>query len=399
MTRTPFVPDRFWFGGDYNPEQWPREVWAQDVELMQRAGVNTATDRRLLLGAAGARGGPLRPRLARRRHRDAARRRHRRRAGHPDRLPAALVHRGPPGRAARARRRHAAVARQPRHLLRLRARLPRGVPLDRRRPRPAVRRPPGAAGVARAQRVRHVLLVRPRRRRVPARGCRRGTGRSTRSTRPGGPRSGASTTSRGTRCCRPARPSTCTTRRRPSTSGASSPTRCSTRCASRRAEIRAAGLVGPDHDELHAPHVEPPRAVELVRRARRAVGRPLPRHHRPRRGGARRLRRPTSRASWADGGPWLLMEQSMSSISTDGPDRLQGPGARGAQLARLRRPRGAVVAVLPVARLRRRARRPGTARWCRTPAPTPRRSGPCASWARCSTRIAEVRPARPPTAG
>ncbi|MBO3101934.1 beta-galactosidase [Cellulomonas fengjieae] len=43
MTRTPFVPDRFWFGGDYNPEQWPREVWAQDVELMQRAGVTTAT--------------------------------------------------------------------------------------------------------------------------------------------------------------------------------------------------------------------------------------------------------------------------------------------------------------------------------------------------------------------
>ena len=23
------------FGGDYNPEQWPREVWREDVELMQ----------------------------------------------------------------------------------------------------------------------------------------------------------------------------------------------------------------------------------------------------------------------------------------------------------------------------------------------------------------------------
>ncbi len=33
----------FLFGGDYNPEQWPREVWAQDMQLMQRAGVNTAT--------------------------------------------------------------------------------------------------------------------------------------------------------------------------------------------------------------------------------------------------------------------------------------------------------------------------------------------------------------------
>ena len=28
------------YGGDYNPEQWPEEVWAQDVELMRQAGVN-----------------------------------------------------------------------------------------------------------------------------------------------------------------------------------------------------------------------------------------------------------------------------------------------------------------------------------------------------------------------
>lgn len=28
------------YGGDYNPEQWPRNVWHEDVELMQRAGVN-----------------------------------------------------------------------------------------------------------------------------------------------------------------------------------------------------------------------------------------------------------------------------------------------------------------------------------------------------------------------
>ncbi|MEV6490860.1 beta-galactosidase, partial [Actinoplanes sp. NPDC051633] len=32
-----------WYGGDYNPEQWPEEVWAEDVQLMQRAGVNMAT--------------------------------------------------------------------------------------------------------------------------------------------------------------------------------------------------------------------------------------------------------------------------------------------------------------------------------------------------------------------
>ncbi|MGS2647577.1 beta-galactosidase [Streptosporangium sp. G12] len=28
------------YGGDYNPEQWPQEVWKEDVALMRRAGVN-----------------------------------------------------------------------------------------------------------------------------------------------------------------------------------------------------------------------------------------------------------------------------------------------------------------------------------------------------------------------
>jgi glycosyl hydrolase family 42 (putative beta-galactosidase) len=28
------------YGGDYNPEQWPREVWDEDVALMREAGVN-----------------------------------------------------------------------------------------------------------------------------------------------------------------------------------------------------------------------------------------------------------------------------------------------------------------------------------------------------------------------
>ncbi|KOX16065.1 beta-galactosidase [Saccharothrix sp. NRRL B-16348] len=28
------------WGADYNPEQWPEDVWAEDVELMRRAGVN-----------------------------------------------------------------------------------------------------------------------------------------------------------------------------------------------------------------------------------------------------------------------------------------------------------------------------------------------------------------------
>ncbi|MFD2357015.1 beta-galactosidase [Nonomuraea ferruginea] len=28
------------YGGDWNPEQWPEEIWAQDVALMREAGVN-----------------------------------------------------------------------------------------------------------------------------------------------------------------------------------------------------------------------------------------------------------------------------------------------------------------------------------------------------------------------
>ncbi|SEH00720.1 beta-galactosidase [Nonomuraea solani] len=31
------------FGGDYNPEQWPEEVWAEDAALMRAAGVNLVT--------------------------------------------------------------------------------------------------------------------------------------------------------------------------------------------------------------------------------------------------------------------------------------------------------------------------------------------------------------------
>ena len=33
----------FYFGGDYNPEQWSPEVWKEDVALMRQAGVNLVT--------------------------------------------------------------------------------------------------------------------------------------------------------------------------------------------------------------------------------------------------------------------------------------------------------------------------------------------------------------------
>ncbi|MBP2437224.1 beta-galactosidase GanA [Microbacterium amylolyticum] len=52
MSPTPHVPGTFsalsadigiGVGGDYNPEQWPRETWREDVDLMREAGVNLVT--------------------------------------------------------------------------------------------------------------------------------------------------------------------------------------------------------------------------------------------------------------------------------------------------------------------------------------------------------------------
>ncbi len=37
------LPGRLGYGGDYNPEQWPPEVWPDDVALMREAGVNLVT--------------------------------------------------------------------------------------------------------------------------------------------------------------------------------------------------------------------------------------------------------------------------------------------------------------------------------------------------------------------
>ncbi|MEN8651933.1 beta-galactosidase [Streptomyces sp. 21So2-11] len=37
------IGGRILFGGDYNPEQWPEEVWPDDVRLMKQAGVNSVT--------------------------------------------------------------------------------------------------------------------------------------------------------------------------------------------------------------------------------------------------------------------------------------------------------------------------------------------------------------------
>ncbi|MFC0672607.1 beta-galactosidase [Brachybacterium hainanense] len=38
-----FEPQALLYGGDWSPEQWPRETWREDIELMRRAHVNTVT--------------------------------------------------------------------------------------------------------------------------------------------------------------------------------------------------------------------------------------------------------------------------------------------------------------------------------------------------------------------
>lgn len=35
--------DRILYGGDYNPEQWPQEVWEEDIRLMKKAHINIVT--------------------------------------------------------------------------------------------------------------------------------------------------------------------------------------------------------------------------------------------------------------------------------------------------------------------------------------------------------------------
>ena len=40
---TPKLPHMF-YGGDYNPEQWPESTWLEDARLMREAGVNQYSD-------------------------------------------------------------------------------------------------------------------------------------------------------------------------------------------------------------------------------------------------------------------------------------------------------------------------------------------------------------------
>jgi beta-galactosidase len=43
MQKLPFPQSHIFYGGDYNPEQWPQAVWPEDMALMKQAGVNLVT--------------------------------------------------------------------------------------------------------------------------------------------------------------------------------------------------------------------------------------------------------------------------------------------------------------------------------------------------------------------
>ena len=89
--RWPLRPAGLAYGGDYNPEQWPEEVWAEDVALMRTAGVNLVSvgifSWVLLEPAPGRFDFDWLDRVMALLH-DAG---HRGRPGHPDRRPAGLA--------------------------------------------------------------------------------------------------------------------------------------------------------------------------------------------------------------------------------------------------------------------------------------------------------------------
>ena len=44
---------KIWYGGDYNPDQWPKEIWHEDMRLFKKAYIDVASCR-YLAGPASA---------------------------------------------------------------------------------------------------------------------------------------------------------------------------------------------------------------------------------------------------------------------------------------------------------------------------------------------------------
>ena len=177
------------YGGDYNPEQWPEARLAGGPRAHAAGRRQPRHRRRLPLVTAGA---DARARTTSTGSTGCSTCLHdargRRGAGDPDRLPAAVVQPGPPRRAAGQPRRRAPRPTAPGTPT---ASTPPPTATAARASRPswpsATPGHPALRAVARAQRVRHVVLLRPLRGARSGTGCATATARSTGSTRPGRP--------------------------------------------------------------------------------------------------------------------------------------------------------------------------------------------------------------------
>ena len=385
--------DRIWYGGDYNPEQWPERGLGRRRARSCSARASPWRPSASSPGRSSSRAtGEFDFELARRRARPAARRRGARRPRDRDGVAAAVARARAPGDAAGHRGRRAPLGRQPAALLPQLAGLPalRGPagPGARR----AVRRAPGARVVAREQRVAcHVPRDYSRRvrRGVPrlaggevrhGRGAERGLGHAVLV---------AGATPPSTRSCRRARRRPSRTRRSCSTSTASPPTPGSA-CyrggggdparglprASRSRRTSWASSSGLDYwrhaEELdfvsddHYPDPADPAAPVIAA----ATARPDP----------------LARAA----GPWILMEQATERRELAPAERGEAAGDAPAAVAAGGRPRRRRDHAVPVAAVARRARRSSTPRWCRTPGRTAGSSGRPSRSARSSRTLADL---------
>ena len=131
------------YGGDYNPEQWPREVWVEDIALMQEAGINLVSVGIFSWVLLEPREGEYDFEWLDHLIGPARRRRHQRRPGHAHGRPAGLVLEEVPPGASRDPRGRPAGPRLPRHGQPQLARLPPGGRQHHRTAGAALRIPPG----------------------------------------------------------------------------------------------------------------------------------------------------------------------------------------------------------------------------------------------------------------
>ena len=279
------------YGGDYNPEQWPREVWAEDVALMREAGVNLVSvgifawallePRAASSTSAGStRCSTCCTRTASRS--TSAPRRPRRRPGSTRAHPEALGDRRDGvrlGSGSRGMLCPSSPAYRERDRAHHRRRSPSATPTTRR----------SCCGTCTTSTApRSARTTATSRSRPSATGCGHATATSTRSTARGAPPSGASATATWTRCARPRPPPSWSTRRSGSTSPGSPTTSCA-RASSRERDILAARARSPGHHELHGDQLPVDRLLDVGARGRHRLERPLPggRAARPRTSGSR----------------------------------------------------------------------------------------------------------------